>query len=106
VVTIIFIVAFIMGFRAPAVSARYHYLPDSLLFGLGICGPSMLVAVWTKRSEAVISWGQHLRHHADVHASGSFLPLALIGGWLANVAKVQPAGTMPLDAARGPTCAT
>ncbi|PZS00584.1 MAG: hypothetical protein DLM69_06275 [Candidatus Chloroheliales bacterium] len=100
-VTIIFIVAFIMGFQsASGVSAILITYLIAFLFGLGICGLSMLIAVWTKRSEAIMSVSTFVTMPMFM-LSGSFLPLALIGGWVANVAKFNPLN-YALDAVRGP----
>jgi ABC-2 type transport system permease protein len=100
-VTIIFVVAFIMGFQsASGLSAILITYLIAFLFGLGICGLSMLIAVWTKRSEAVMSVSTFVTMPMFM-LSGSFLPLALIGGWVANVAKFNPLN-YALDATRGP----
>lgn len=100
-VTIIFIVALIMGFQiASGLTAVLITYVIAFLFGLGICGLSMLVAVLTKRTEAVTTVSTFITMPLFM-LSGSFLPLALIGGWVAEVAKFNPLN-YALDAVRGP----
>lgn len=89
-IVIIFIVALIMGFRIEAgLTAVAIAFVVSLLFGMGIAGLSNLVAILTRRTEAVMSVSTFITMPMFM-LSSSFLPLTLIGGWVANVAQFNP----------------
>lgn len=89
-IVVLLLVALIMGFRMQsALAAVLIAFAVALLFGMGIAGLSNLVAILTRRSEAVMSVSTFITMPLFM-LSSSFLPLALIGGWVETVAKFNP----------------